>query len=506
MKFIPARQPDYEQTSRSSHEMLAMDGQSSDPKSASWTTSDVPTLTSRSKRSSFPLRPFLILSLLPLALAPIITLSVVAETASQSYIRGRSCYPNGLWKYATDATWEIMDSSYFFTPNLSFGSMTFTQVKVIDIAWDLIIGRGGQIMLAWVNYRVFNEWLVWHMEQHFTSWKMYACIAFEPNSLNTLGTLFKEFLTYGKGTWKRFFRRLAIVCMFFSTLYVLSFPTLMAAMTGYIAKSEPYAEDSEGNLMAWGMVDKAAYVINDASRIGYAKPLIAGARDEELIQAIEQYLKSLEGPNLTPKPTFEVTQDGIPGFGNIIRNGTSTWSLAGKNTTLSSPSLNLTSIQTTISNDDFTDYKESFYCIKDCRQSDLYSNIYMLSHTSCKPGETYQWGFSYIFLFMISIFNFVWSCIMVGMWMDTRRGSRVYKSGRRPGLLRSIIEYAAAVREEIGNGIEDLEEEELKEKLRTSKGKLLVPKEELKVRRVETGEEGLTRRGWKRSLTRGSTF
>lgn len=95
---------------------------------------------------------------------------------------------------------------------------------------------------------------------------------------------------------------------------------------------------------------------------------------------------------------------------------------------------------------------------------------------------------------------------MVGMWMDTRRGSRVYKSGRRPGLLRSIVEYATAVREEIGEGVEDLEEEELKEKLRSSAGRLVVPKAELRVRRVHTGQEGLRRRGWKRRLTRGSTF
>jgi hypothetical protein len=158
-----------------------------------------------------------------------------------------------------------------------------------------------------------------------------------------------------------------------------------------------------------------------------------------------------------------------------------------------------------LSGDGIIRHPEAYYCI-DCRQSELYNATYMLSHTSCKPSETYQWGFSYIFLFMMSIFNFVWSCIMVGMWMDTRRGSRVYKSGRRPGLLLSIVEYAAAVREEIGEGVEDLEEEELKEKLRSSAGRLVVPRAELRVRRVHTGEEGLRRRGWKRRLTRGSTF
>jgi hypothetical protein len=51
-----------------------------------------------------------------------------------------------------------MDSSYFFTPNLSFGGMTFTQVKVIDIAWDLCVGHGGQMLLAWVNLSSVTAW------------------------------------------------------------------------------------------------------------------------------------------------------------------------------------------------------------------------------------------------------------------------------------------------------------------------------------------------------------
>jgi hypothetical protein len=51
-----------------------------------------------------------------------------------------------------------MDSSYFFMPNLSFGGMTFTQVKVIDIAWDLYVGHGGQMLLAWMNLSSVTAW------------------------------------------------------------------------------------------------------------------------------------------------------------------------------------------------------------------------------------------------------------------------------------------------------------------------------------------------------------
>jgi hypothetical protein len=238
------------------------------------------------KWSAFPWKAFFAVSILPLALAPIIVLAVVAEEASQNYIRGRDCYPNGLWKEAADATWEIMDSTYFFTPNLSFGAMTFTQVKVIDIAWDLLIGRGGQMLLAWVNYRVLNEWLVYHMEMHLTSYKMYVALAFETTTMSTLGVLAKEFIAFGKPSWKRLFRWLAMFCMCFSTLYVLSFPTLMGAMTGYITTYESYVEDVNRNLIEWGKVGEVVYVIEDAKRLGYENPLVATRSDSVLRQAI----------------------------------------------------------------------------------------------------------------------------------------------------------------------------------------------------------------------------
>jgi hypothetical protein len=65
---------------------------------------------------------------------------------------------NGLQKFAPGASWEIMYSSCLFTLNLAFGAMTFTQVKVIDVAWNLVIGRGGQVELVWVDDCVFNAW------------------------------------------------------------------------------------------------------------------------------------------------------------------------------------------------------------------------------------------------------------------------------------------------------------------------------------------------------------
>jgi hypothetical protein len=140
------------------------------------------------------------------------------------------------------------------------------------------------------------------------------------------------------------------------------------------------------------------------------------------------------------------------------------------------------------------------------REVDMYNATYLFEHGSFKRGEMYQCAFSYIFLFMVSIFNFVWTCIMVRMWLDTRRGSRMYKSRRRPRLLRSIIDYSAALRQELGTEVKNLEEEELRKRLAHSGGALEAPKSELRVTRVNTGEGGMRQRSWKRSIVRGSTF
>jgi hypothetical protein len=249
----------------------------------------------QAKNASFPWRTILTIALLPLTLAPIITLSSAARLASTSYIRGRSCYPNGLWKFAPGASWEIMDSSYFFTPNLSFGAMTFTQVKVIDVAWDLVVGRGGQVGLAWVNYRVFNAWIVGYMERHGVGWKVFGVLAFETTTVQALGVLGKEALAAARGQgigWVKWsIRWLAVVSMFLSTLYVLSFPTLVAAMTGYIAKSEAYVADGEENLVAWAKVDTVRFVVEDGDRVPkrfgkYDGPLVVGMGDTSMLDAI----------------------------------------------------------------------------------------------------------------------------------------------------------------------------------------------------------------------------
>jgi hypothetical protein len=201
------------------------------------------------------------------------------------------------------------------------------------------------------------------------------------------------------------------------------------------------------------------------------------------------------------------------GLETFTLNKSTTWRDGNDVIELPAPSLNITLYGFWENGTDMTSgplYYKSYWqrgaYTNGGRQGEVYTASYILSHGSCQPEESYQWGFSYIFLFMMSIFNFVWSCIMVGMWLDTRRGSRMYKSGRRPGLLRSIMDISGAMQAEIGEDADALDEEELRRRLRTGGGRLVVPKDELRVARTESAMEGVEKRGRWKSLTKGSTF
>jgi len=86
----------------------------------------------------------------------------------------------------------------------------------------------------------------------------------------------------------------------------------------------------------------------------------------------------------------------------------------------------------------------------------------------------------------------------------------MYRNGRRPGLLTSVMEYAAAIRDELGSKAGCMSEGQLRKELTESGGVLVVEKDVLRVGRTAMGMESWGvregKRGWRRRLTSGSTF
>ncbi|KAJ8132744.1 hypothetical protein O1611_g880 [Lasiodiplodia mahajangana] len=138
--------------------------------------------------------------------------------------------------------WVLSD---FFQVNIAAGNLTFTQAKVIDTTWDLIVGRGGQATLSLITWRVFADYAAMSMTIQPITFATYR-ILFVDNepSISSATRLFRDFIKF-----KRLASKLASVFLIYSTLLSLALPTLVGSATGYAPLNEGFIRAYDNNLV-----------------------------------------------------------------------------------------------------------------------------------------------------------------------------------------------------------------------------------------------------------------
>ena len=122
--------------------------------------------------------------------------------------------------------------------------LSFSEAKMIDVVWDLFIGQGGRLLMAWAAYRVFMDALVSLMETTSVSYDVYSTLVFDTTSL--LSTWLATKALIKSGSWRS---RIFMLWFCLATFYILSFPTLMGAATGYVNPSSPTYSMDGGSLV-----------------------------------------------------------------------------------------------------------------------------------------------------------------------------------------------------------------------------------------------------------------
>lgn len=141
---------------------------------------------------------------------------------------------------STVSGWEAL-----FVLDTTFGRLTFSQAKVTDVAWDLFVGRGVQLLAWWASYIVFTDALLRVIERHPTSYQTFARICLEGPCMASMWALMKDLgRTKSKRTWLLYFY------MVISVLYTLCVPLFLGAMTGYINNTVAWVDiDNSNNLI-----------------------------------------------------------------------------------------------------------------------------------------------------------------------------------------------------------------------------------------------------------------
>lgn len=236
-------------------------------------------------------RAFLFLLPIVCAIVPICLLVGYSSTLSRA-LGESGCLPNGEFVLPyTSSVWNprlffvitvpignrfCMDDDCFlpsllFPPpslGLSCGGYSFTSMNVTDVAWDLLVGRGGQLIYGVVAYRLFSRTIRTLVQREEVTFESFAAVTFESGNITSLGPLCRNLVARSPRPYTRR-AKLAYLSMALGTLYVVSLPTFLSAMTGYTSYSTPavsgdvkgkysFKTHSCGNAIipAWGQVNQ----------------------------------------------------------------------------------------------------------------------------------------------------------------------------------------------------------------------------------------------------------
>ncbi|KAI1274864.1 hypothetical protein F5Y07DRAFT_371738 [Xylaria sp. FL0933] len=319
--------------------------------------------------------------------------------------------------------YSYWDISGFFQVTLPLGTFTFTQAKVIDIVWDIVIGRAGQGILAYCSWRTFADYATVSMETAPITYTSFIILFMESGpSVKSMFQLLRDFLAY-----RRLKSKVAAAWIVLSMLFVLAWPTLIAALSGYSPNTGAYVKDVNGSFVPYNEFRLLSYIIHDGQRINLTDdyPIPFGPVPDFPSDNI-----------LLSEPDYTTTRYSYPGYSSsecyftsseedrtycylqanvsdyILKygfNGRSRTASQWLNYTLPSNSLDvepsilspsvLSSLNMTQGFQPIWTYENHIYTLQDIR-----------INGACQAlGAEFQWGFSYLQLFIIVILLIIWT-------------------------------------------------------------------------------------------------
>jgi hypothetical protein len=325
-------------------------------------------------------------------------------TLSQYGMIERSTLPcdvQGVW-----TSWSSL-----FEVNIRTRNLSFTTPKLIDVAFDILVGRGGQACLAWIAYRVYMDVLRRITENGEIRYDLFAAIALRPNAIRTLGTAAAS-VPFTNHLWTKFTPIWTVLAI----LYVLAYPPLVSAATSLVG-----ATTTSIQLNNNGTAPINVYIASAAYSLAYS------GRDNK------------PDPWIVPVAAInDMSRD----FCNIMFLGNHQYSISGGNAIVVNGTTYMLGNKTQAICGFY--YEDFFYSANmDAGGSSVSPEQFFASQVICVPdGHRYQWGASWELLVLITILHIVWSVSLLLMWLEVTRHIRLVRQSRKMDMWRAILDLA----------------------------------------------------------------
>ncbi|KAF2026681.1 hypothetical protein EK21DRAFT_73622 [Setomelanomma holmii] len=216
---------------------------------------------------------FVWLSGLCLSLATLSRMSAITGVSSLAKDRAAACQPNGVFDVFPEH-YRYWSKSGFFQITLGYGGLTFTQAKVLDVAWDIVCARGGQALVALISWHAFTNYVTTSMEVAPVTFSTYRTVFLQNESLVlAIPRLLRDFCLR-----RGLHSRVAMTFMIVTMVFILIFPSFSSSMTGYSGDVKSYIRDNTNaagsepsdtnDYMAFSSFQRILYVVRDGQRIG----------------------------------------------------------------------------------------------------------------------------------------------------------------------------------------------------------------------------------------------
>ncbi|KAF2738623.1 hypothetical protein EJ04DRAFT_486074 [Polyplosphaeria fusca] len=345
-----------------------------------------------------------------------------------------------------------------FVLDFTFGKLPFSQVKIIDVVWDVVMGRGAQLLAWWVSYIVFCDALLRVIERHPATYETFTHITIQGAGFSSLLALFKDlFRTKSKRTWTLFF------FMFLSTIYVLSLQTILSAMTGYVNTTIAWVDVDQSNQIVPASSFTYGSFFYSLGNMTMNKTCVDGLdgliTDSYQFDSDRRDYCDCKLPNGTVMPYQQWSSRYS--YNDAYRSNYTYTSCVFNFTENTQTYYNSVTNKTEQCKRDYTfNYHGKDYNIWQANYSsgycyDDHGYEYSTLKLRCLPdtaNQTYQWGFSTMLSGIFIILQFSWSIVMYIVWQDAQFNSKLVKSGYRMNLLRAAFAASVAAKWKTGMG------------------------------------------------------
>lgn len=380
-----------------------------------------------------------------------------------------------------------------FVLDWTFGQLSFARVKTINIAWEMLVGRGIQGVYWAICYRIFTDALLRLIERHPASYETFKSISLEGAGIGSSLMLAKQlFRNRSIRTWFLFFYLLI------SSIYVLGIPPLLSAVAGY-----------DGTQIAWVSIGSPDNIIPSSQLQNMC--VLTAAKGKKFDEPLCNPIPELEDwyyhqqdmskycdcqlPNKTVLPFYDwqyyinthYYEDAnhyniddcnmrFPGNSKLYN---STWgkdSNYARAATWGEYNCNDTFEVTLPNNEKYSMYDLSFDPYGFCFQNKSYDFADLSASTRCLPdtaNPSYAFGFSSAMLGVILIMNLTWCLSMWAVWQDAMF-ARLVQQGYRMSPLRAAFALTEAAKRRTGvrgEGLVLRERKLLRRELKRGKGK-----------------------------------